>query len=906
MSKQNPMSSAMKAASGQSGVPIASLTSNLDLAAMLSKMVPDRAAKSRMLNTKRNGPDQTILHDLTNKTATKIADARSFLQLLPDIKMGMDILVSSVLSPKDMLEIAVTYASESTLVPTNVLANLNAVVDEYFNKDYKITPRLSEILFDILALKGSHPIAVLPENAIDDVINGRHNYSQESFKEIIKQDTFSPIGLLGKGNLVKEVKRPSFALEAYLGNEQLTEDDCEVIGKDGKPLYLLVNDNPNVLRRQELHETLIRTKQRQTTGYGKALESVTEVDNFKDIFVSGHRIYKEENHQVQPMVIVKTQDQLERYSAGKPLIKHFPSESVIPVFSPGDPSDHLGYFCLLNEQGYPLTVNNSEDYYEQLRSTVASAKDSNSNLVKRMTAQFGYNQDTDIRVDALVSSYSDMIEADLNARLRNGMLGGEVKITNRDALMYMMFTRYLNQNYTQVLYLPKDLMNYLAIEFNDYGIGKSLIEDMRVILGLRVTLMFANTMAAVRNSISRTQVNVKFDEYDADPWNTLETIMGEINRTRAGISGNLPIGSSGPAEVVDWLARAGYEFTYEGHPAMPDVKVDFQEKNSNYSKVDQDLEESLQKRTLLITSVPPEVIDNAFSPDFATTVVKNSLLLSKRVIHIQERFTPVLTTHCRTVMVNDYELMNRMRDVVSNNFDDVLKRIISRSDYETITEETEITEEIKRKIIQAAIADYIACFEVSLPRPNSLELENQFEAYETYKKVMEEMLQHIFDDAFANSDTMGLAGDKINILKSATLSYFMRDYIAKNKVVPELFELVTLDEAGNINLDLYDECSKHVNTLTRAVNRFVKSIKPMKDASDEVLNKLEEGETEHTEDSSDYNENEGGDEYGGEAEFDMNFDEPMEGGNEPTEPTEETTEETTEEAPTEGETNGEV
>lgn len=112
---------------------ISKLANNLEVVATVSKLVQDPLAVSRRRYNEQYGPGTQTLKDITDRTNSRIRDGKNFLQLLPDLKMAVEILVSSVLSPKDMMEINVGYTSESDMLPTDVLATLNSICTDYFS-----------------------------------------------------------------------------------------------------------------------------------------------------------------------------------------------------------------------------------------------------------------------------------------------------------------------------------------------------------------------------------------------------------------------------------------------------------------------------------------------------------------------------------------------------------------------------------------------------------------------------------------------------------------------------------------------------------------------------------------------------------------------------------------------------
>ena len=853
--KNNSFGKVIQAASEQKNVPAAMLTRNLETASIISKLVKDPEAETRRRFTERNGPDQSILGSISTDTSSKIRDAKNFIQLLPDVRMSLEILKNSTLSPKDMLETSLTFNSECDSLPPDIIASLSLQVAESLDRNYKIREQLPKYLWDILGITGSWITAILPENTLDEIINRGRRIGVESFKTLDDESYYEPIGLLGKGLYsATPINKRKPAFESLLETPVVEVPDRAVTFKDFGAMPITVSDNPNLLRVPEARRLATSMRVASITGFGKALEGqVIDLYSRSNERVTD-KFYKDSKHAYQTMAVFKTQSQLERRSAGAPLILHLPSESVIPTFESGDPSQHTGYFVLLDENCNPLSSSSPDDYYGELRTSLSTAKDANSSNVQRMVNQYathGYTSRS--QIDALVETFTDMLEADLLERLKNGLAGGEVKLHKRDSIFRLMLNRTLKQQNTQILYLPKELVNYQAIDYNEYGVGKSLLEDGRVLLGMRTVTRFANLMAGIRNSIGRTKVNIKFDEYDADPWNTAETIMHEINRTRSGIGGVLPIGASGPSEIVEYLSMAAYEFEFEGHSAIPDLKIDFSEEATNYTKVDTDLEDSLKNDTAVMLSVPAEMVDSYLSPEFATVATNSNINLSKRVMQIQNSWEPSLTDLAKKYIVNDEEIVGQIREQITKVLPRIADRLIAKKEYPALTNKSQLTPDFKRALINTLVNDYIDGIQANLPRPNSVAIENQIEALEQYSKILDNMLEQFFDSAFTNSDTMGELGDKSDIVKAATKAYYMRQFAAENNILPEIFEMVALDENGKINRDLYESVSEHINVMTKAVARLVKHIKPYKDASTEWAESMNEDETENTgsDDSSD-------------------------------------------------------
>jgi hypothetical protein len=189
-------------------------------------------------------------------------------------------------------------------------------------------------------------------------------------------------------------------------------------------------------------------------------------------------------------------------------------------------------------------------------------------------------------------------------------------------------------------------MTYFCYKHDKNGIGISLLENNRLLNSLRAMLLFSRVMAETRNAVGMTKVDIKLDPEDPDPYKTSATVKHAFAKARAE---NFPLGSIVPIDITDRLQRAGLMFSYSGHPGMPDMEVTAVESNRSFGVPDSNLEDELRKRTVMTLGLTPETVDSAFSPEFATAVTTNNMLLSKRVIQIQEILLPQLSDHLKKV-----------------------------------------------------------------------------------------------------------------------------------------------------------------------------------------------------------------------------------------------------------------
>jgi hypothetical protein len=815
------------------------------LAATLSKLIPssEPARYSEAGNREPVAPNAQMFKNTSEHIAQNVSDARTVLQILPDMELAAQILVSSIISPKDMMTTELTYTLADGLISPDVSAAMITLIKAYFETDYKIKPLLPKMLRDMLFETGSYPIAVIPENSIDELINGSHRITFEGLSDTLNKDgSIKPLGLLGPAikNQPSIVRSSGgFSMEAL---DNFTPDkgiDCKVTLESifTKPVdtFLTVTDNHNLLKIPQINQKIREQRIKGVIG-SKAMESIATTPSkhkLNDREMTS-LVYKERQFNYKPISVLKTQEQLNRRTVGNPLVLHLPSESVIPVYVPGCVEEQVGFFVLIDADGNPVSKAADADYYQQLSSRLNSNGSFPSAMLTQVKSQMnGFNSNNVEHMNYATRAYGDMVEQDLLARLRNGVYGNGVALANNTEIYRLMFARALAKQHTQLLFIPVELMTYFAFKHTAEGIGQSLLEDMKILNSLRSMLLFANVMASLKNSIGRTEVKIKLDDSDPNPQKTIEATIHEITRSRQQY---FPLGMNSPTDLTDWLQRSGFEFTFEGHPGLPDVSVDFGEKASNYNKPDTELEESLRKRAIMATGLSPETVDATFQAEFATSIVTNNILLAKRVIQMQEQFTPQLANHLRKCVMNSEQLVDGLRKILVDNFDKLGMEL--KPDGTKVEATKDQSEGEKKNIVNGFLNEFIMNFEVTLPLPNSVTLETQMAAMETYTKALDASLEAWISEKFFTTDTGGQVANQVATIKEVLKAYYLRKWMTENGVMPELNSLTTVGEDGAPAVDVYKVQEAHIEGLTKALSRFMVAVAPVKEASDTVLNSI--------------------------------------------------------------------
>jgi outer membrane biosynthesis protein TonB len=858
-------------------VPALRLTkSNPKAAALMSKLVSDQRVQrtTDAMNEQGTGMNLAGMRSIAHEGMQNVNDSETIRQLLSDTDLAAAILVSVILSPKDMVGIEVGYKSELTRwsLPHEVNNTLTNAVRKYFDEVYKIKPRLPTMLEDILFKRGCYPVVVMPENAVDDLIHGNGSVSMESIAAVLKKDgQIQSLGILGPTDTEKATTEASakrgygggigLALEHLLTHNPNKNWNSEVTfrfpeAKDVNHRSLnpgiTVTDNISILkmpmvsekiRQQKIHKLVGRTSSLSAESIARRVGNPADMTaNLHNNALLGRTFHKPNTSQVV-VKEVKSQDKLKRRSVGMPLEIHFPSESVIPVHVPNQPHKQIGFFILLDAEGNPINRGMGINHYRQLGASLQSNSFSSSMIQRAGLAMSDnsnlYNQGNGYATAAQL--YGNMLERDLVERLRNGLVGNNVSIAGHEEIYSLMMARSMANQHTQILYVPVEYMTYMAFEYNPNGTGRSLLENTKIIDSMQANMLVGTVMGALRNAVGRTHVDIELDEHTPDPWKAIEQTVGEMQRIN---SNGFPLGTIDPLDIKDGLQRSQFEFSFSGHPKLPNMKVEYSEKNSNYQPPDSKLMEDLRKRRLMSFWLTPEMVDAAVGADFAASVANNSTLLSKRAMMIQQEFTPQVSAHLRKHAINSADLIDELVEIILGSFTEILKEFkddeeIEMSGGEVVTkQELQDNALIKAQFIREMIEDFIGGFSMTLPEPDTTKVENLGELYSKQSSFVEEALKAwISDDMMDDSIVGPEMASHVRVAAAQMKAYMLRDWQMKNGMLPELAALTALGEDGEIEVDLAEITAVHNEAIIGLLTTLITANKKAKEKAAKALEK---------------------------------------------------------------------
>lgn len=813
----------MQSSSNQQLVPSAHIQANVYRAAAVSKLLKptDRSRFNTPLKQQYERINKAQISQIVDSNKFRLRDIRNMLELFPDLELLMQIVVSSILSPKDMVSSELIYRTKDDVLPQELTAKLNEMLQGEIDSAYRLTDNLYNIVAEAMFTVGSYMDVVIPESAIDAVINKETRLSNEALGAFYDNPTDPEPRLRSRGILgspIKQIAKSGFSFEAFRSANRMPSAAESEIKFENQSLYIQVSDNEQLLKfatALEAHQSMsLENLYRPEATRIEDIEDLTNKD-FSSV------VYKSAGGETETFLVIPTKEQVGRKSIGRPLVMHIPSEAIIPVHVPGNEKEHIGYLIAMEVDGHPVSMKTNQQYLDSANTMDFSKQQSSSSgLAGSLLTKAKHNlQSTDrnnATLDDVSALYTSLVESDLIQRIRNGRYGREVAISKNEELYRIMFARSLAERYTQIIYIPKELATYICFDHFDNGIGKSALDKIKMLSSLRAVTMFSRVVGSAKNSIPVTKVNMTLSEDDPDPEATIETSTHEILKMRQM---SFPLGINNGPDLVNWIHRAGLMMTFEGHPGIPETKFEFENVKMDHALPDVDLEESLRKQSYMALSVSPETVDNGFNSEFATTSANNNILFSKRILQWQAILTPYLSEMIKKRAKNDSIIYMKLKKTIIENKTAIQQSLTEEEDKQRYNQNPEL-------FCVRMLETYIDNIDIGLPKPDVTNIRTQFEAFKDYVESLDEALKAWADSTFVTSELVGDASDVIDNIKEVAKAYLVRNWMTDNGFMPELATMFGDIDATD-NSEFITENSTHFKRLLQTALRFVKDLKPV-------------------------------------------------------------------------------
>ena len=720
--------------------------------------------------------------------------------LFPDIELSMEILTTLIESPNDMQFPNLVYRMENVDLPTRIIVKILDNVKEHVNTEYKFVEKISDIIKDTLFYKGAYVEAILPGNDLVSLVQKLKQSEVKPSMEDMYQDT--DFDLIPKSKIL---------------DHNLKDKNVKF---SSTPLAICQEDFNEIVYKNKLEQKLYNNSNKFSVDSVVSMEDIILEDNAA-MFVSDELV-----------------------SGGKPFVKKLDPASIIPVTSSSDPSKHLGYFLILNDKGQPAGSSNLTQHISSAGGEKLAQIDDMLNGIKNKLSVMTSRGEKIKNIDDFRNKY--LVEK-LNKYLKmtniDSLAPYSIDIPD-DVIVDSIFNLF-NKSKLNIIFLPAEMVSYTAIEYREDGTGKTLLEKVLMLLSIRGIAMFTRILSYIKASVTTTNVDVTLEDDDDNFRQTMALIKSSVIKNRQVA---LPIGEINPIKLTDWVHNLGFSFNFK-HKNLPEMEVSVNEQAFDINPPDTSLEEDLDRKIYNAFYLTPEIVNDAMGPDFATTVVANRLLLSKRITKLQTKFDANFTDNIKKRLILDNSFKSKLYKILLED-----KQYI-KSYFKKKTSDPE-----KKKRISKATDDElfnwiiflaIKNLKVALPKPESSELEYSSDSVDKFTSLLDSVMDRIFSSDALPDDLVAQLGDKISSASGAVKTMLLLRFINEKGIFPELSKLFTLDEEGEPVFNVLEEFNTYTHTLTTVLAPFIKSNKELQNEINKTLDKAENSGSDNDDDNSD-------------------------------------------------------
>lgn len=743
----------------------------------------------------------TQLKELSNLASSREDAASTILKTTPDTARAIGILTGMAVCPAGGTRAKLNFlCGRNGTIPdeTGNITRIHEELYDFFSNTLDIESNQYSKLYDILSVKGAVVTAIIPDSKLDGVINESEDGKGIALESLYRQSVISKntfengvmtlphLGILGDTTTNKK----EAALESAFNTGLQRQSYNSALIKNGTNVLVDVIDNPDVLKFPTLIE--MNNNARQSL-------AIEAYNSSKGLLRSSSKLHPnftlKRKYKVSPLVALTDG---ERYSGkGRPQLLDIPANVFLPVYYPNNPERRYGGFVLLDECGNPLTIRTGDDAYQQLISG-AGSNEADNQLTKIHNMTIGGTGHELKNIDKAnqynFKVFQEHLEKDLRQRLENGVGSGNYTLANDDIFYRIMLARALEHKRTRVLFLPDSMVCYAAVEYDEHGMGISLVAKNRLIATLRTILFYSNFMNALSNSLNKKVATVRLDPNDKNASKTIEKVMENLVESQAGISDTLR--ANGPTNIIEAIQKISMSVNIEDSEiaGLPKTKVTLEDEKRNVQPIDNDFMDELRKLQMMDYSISPEIIDSSFTPQFAAQVYRENDITARMVSEIVDAVARYNTEFVSKYVHHDPELVTSLLEVVE------IKKL-KKEDKEGI-EEIEIDGDKNDHTVKG-MDDYeqrlgwveraLEVLWVMPPGPEMDGMEHNSEDFGKFKALLDEVIDSKLNDNYGR----GLSGDMstaFELLRAALKQRYINSYLRRSNMLPELRSELTNEE----------------------------------------------------------------------------------------------------------------
>lgn len=767
-------------------IDLPSTTESVKTKAYASREIISAQQRSALLSKSLTRVDSGSQQQLTqasilNIVRTSLAtvgktrmENRKILSLMPNVEKAARLMIATTMSPNDLSREAVQIVFDGLDdVNENQYNRLNAMATEFFHEKLNLVSTIPSWLYQAGYESGSAVFTIVPLTSFNRILDKDYEATESFVQNILEPTACESLFGFGDSAIAKDRELDIVGLESFGGdimqmlqNEYLPKrdggrpkpsDNSDIKAFIGKVLAqesISLTDNPSVLQLGE--EVKTRSKKRVK----KKLN-----DHYQH----------EEEAPIVSVSISKTPDKKNPLGViGNPIFMRLPPESVTVIHTPGDPSDHQGYLIMLDRHGNPIDAV-SESVNMPLGR--ADFNQMQGDVFNQVYSAYGFNNSRGFhrqtQEEMMGQVYNHIVTEHLRKRMDKAGFGN-TRIANSEGVLRCMFARFLQRKQTRVLFLPKELVTYLAFELDENGYGVSRLEKIKFSLGMKMAIQISRALASIKSAMDRRKIEVKFtDNMMDDPESVLNTIVQEYLR-KSNISFSID-----PNVIQNQIADKSLSIKAVDIPGMEtfDLTNEPDQRGGSFD-FDPNIMEQLDKEINNGLRVPAAAMNALGEDEYSRSVSTTNLFFAMDVAIDQDIVKNHVSDLIQKYATYSEDFLNKIYEIVpslrnrgkAGKVASSIENTVDADDDDTVKEDAanELPEEY-------TIETLIDSMRISLPKPDVAPSKAQFEVIEAMIAAITNTVNALFPD-----DLLGVndeAASTVRLLRARFIATNIRAYL---------------------------------------------------------------------------------------------------------------------------------
>ena len=671
-----------------------------------------------------------IVQSSLSKVGHERLENRKILQLVPEVDKAARLMIASMFSPNDLTrhEIAITFNCDG--ITDAYKTKLEDAATSFFQKKLNLKTAAPSWVYQFGYETGACIFAIIP---------------LRSFEKIEKES------YIGTESFVEKVIEP-LSQESFFGfgdnSTKQKNHSSEIIGLESFTLNVLKEqedkDVATEARMPELSKTLLNkilaTESLSLTDNPSILQASTIAEKKRTKRTSEVLSKRFKPPLSEPIVAISSEhssdSKTEGSVIGNPILMRLPPESVTVIHTPGEPSDHQGYLVLLDALGNPISAL-SQEHASSFTNTT-----NQSNIFAQTYNAYGLtngrgatNEDTMSRI------YSQVVLKHLHNRLdRAGF--NQVELSNLDSVYRCLFTRFLQQKQTRILFLPKELVTYMTFQMDENGYGVSRLDKIKFNLGMKMAVQVSRVLAGIKAAMDRRRIEIKFtDNLMESPESVFQNVIREYVRK------NTMSFSIDPNVIQNQIADKSISIKGTDIPGMESFDLTNEpDQRSGTVDFDPGMLEYIDKAILNGLGVPAAAMNSLDENEYARSVTTTNLFFSMEVSIDQD-----ITIKLVSDLLRKYA---RYSEDFAKELGKIVPSLAPGFSSKSSTEDVKSSDETENPFYSESytIDTLIDCMSIALPKPNVAPSKAQFESLEAMTQAITNLMVQLFPDDLAGSD----------------------------------------------------------------------------------------------------------------------------------------------------------